>query len=59
MRDFEKGNPRLRGLDEWPPRRRSRPRRPKALRATLLVVMVAAIALVFGLAILIAPHLAL
>jgi hypothetical protein len=59
MRDFEKGNPRLRGLDEWPSRRRPRPRRPKGLRAGVLVVIVAGIALVSGLAILIAPHITL
>jgi ferric-dicitrate binding protein FerR (iron transport regulator) len=57
MRDFDKGNPRLRGLDEWPSRRRAR--RRKAARAALLVVVVAGIALVFGLAILIAPHIIL
>jgi hypothetical protein len=59
MRDFERGNPRLRGIDEWPPRRRSRRRRLKALRASVLVVAVAGIALVFALAILIAPHIIL
>jgi hypothetical protein len=56
MRDFEGGNPRLRGIDEWPSRRRSRRRRLKALGATVLVLTVAAIALVFAVAILVAPH---